>query len=89
MVLSVHDACGNSNGCTFTVAVRRPVLGPLTITNVSPGNVQLTWTDGILQSTTDLLVPFADIVPLATSPYPVSTVPPPVATFYRLRCTAP
>jgi len=51
--------------------------------------VVLTWTFGILQSTTNLFVPFTDVSPAATSPYTNSTVPPPVSRFYRLRCTSP
>ena len=91
VVLSAHDACGNSNGCTFTVTVRRPVLGPITVAMTPTNHVVLTWTYGILQSTTNLLVPFADVAPPppVTSPYTVSTVPPPVARFYRLRCNSP
>ena len=92
VVLSAHDACGNSNGCTFTVTVQRPVLGSITVTRTAPNNIQLTWTScGILQVTTNLtngLTPFVD-VPGATSPYPVSTAPPPVTRYYRLRCASP
>jgi hypothetical protein len=88
VVVTAHDDCGNTNRCSFTVAVRRPVLGPITVTTVPTNKVVLTWTIGILQTTTNLFVPFAD-VPAATSPYTNSTVPPPVARFYRLRCTSP
>ena len=89
VVITAHDACGSTNNCNFTVAVRRPVLGPITVTTVPTNQVVLTWTFGILQSTTNLLVPFTDVSPAATSPYTHSTVPPPVSRFYRLRCTSP
>ena len=89
--MSVHDACGNSNGCAFNVIVRRPTLGPITYTRTLT-TVVLSWTDGILQSTTNLLVPFTDVAPPppVTSPYTVSTVPPaPVTRYFRLRCASP
>jgi hypothetical protein len=95
VVLSAHDACGNSNGCTFKVAVVRPVLGSITVlTSAAPHSIWLTWTScGILQVSTYITntnwhTPFVD-VPGATSPYPVSTVAPPVARYYRLRCITP
>jgi hypothetical protein len=93
VVLSAHDACGNSNGCTFTVAVVRPVLGSISVTRTAPNNIQLTWDScGILQvstyiTNTNWLAPFVD-VPGATSPWPVSTLSP-VARYYRLRCLSP
>ena len=88
VVITAHDACGNTNSCSFTVAVRRPVLGPIAVTTTPTNKVVLTWTFGILQTTTNLFVPFTD-VPGAMTPYTNSTVPPPVARFYRLRCTSP
>jgi hypothetical protein len=88
VVVTAHDGCGNTNSCGFTVAVRRPVLGPITVTSIPTNKVVLTWTDGILQSTTNIVVPFTDVLG-ATSPYTNSTVPPPVAKFYRLRCSSP
>jgi hypothetical protein len=88
VVVTAYDDCGNTNRCSFTVQVRRPVLGPITVTTIPTNKVVLTWTDGMLQSTTNIVVPFTD-VPGATSPYTNSTVPPPVARFYRLRCSSP
>jgi len=88
VVLTAYNACGVSNTCSFTVAVRRPMLGPIAYTLVPTNRVVLTWTYGILQSTTNILVPFMD-VPGASSPYTNSTVPPPVERFYRLRCASP
>jgi hypothetical protein len=45
----------------------------------------LTWTDGTLQSKTNLLTGSWEDVPLATSPYTTSDSVLP-AKFYRLRC---
>jgi hypothetical protein len=85
------DACGNSNTCSFTVAVVRPALGDLTIVTNSP-NVVVTWTNvGILQYATNLTgsgtnTTWTDL-PTATSPFTTNTGPPKV--FFRLRCPNP
>jgi hypothetical protein len=85
VVLSAHDACGNSNGCTFTVTVRRPVLGTITYTVVAP-NLILQWTYGILQQAPTVLGPWTD-VPGAVSPQPMPLSS--AEQFFRLRCASP
>jgi len=79
------DACGNSSSCNFTVAVLPPVFGPIYIQYFDTNRVVLTWTNGYLQSATNVLGPYLN-VPGATSPYTNSTVIPPTNVFYRLRC---
>ena len=89
VVATARDACGNTNSCSFTVAVRRPVLGPVFIQYVVTNKVVLTWTNGILMVSTNVLGPYVD-VPGATSPYTNTTLPmPPTNRFYRLRCNSP
>jgi HYR domain len=79
--VTATDECGNTNTCSFLVIVQRPVL-TLTITP-GPGTITITWSDGTLQSATNLLGPYTD-VPLATSPYTTAVSLP--MKFYRLRC---
>jgi len=87
VVATARDACGNSNSCTFTVTVLRPVLGSISIAYVSTNAVMLTWTNGILQVSTNVIGPYGD-VPGATPPYTniPSLLP---MKFYRLRCASP
>jgi hypothetical protein len=80
------DACGNTNTCSFTIAVVRPVLGTLTITHPTATTIVLTWTDGILEGADDLTGPWMDVFG-ATSPYSTSIVG--AKKFYRLRCNSP
>jgi hypothetical protein len=75
------DGCGNTNTCDFTVTVERPAL--TIIHNGSTHTITLIWSDGILQEAGNVLGPYTD-VPLATSPYTVSSIGP--HKFYRLRC---
>ena len=78
------DVCGGQANCSFQVTV----LGPIFVSYVATNRVVLTWTIGILQSTTNLLVPFTDVAG-AMSPYTNSTLPPPPCRFYRLRWNSP
>jgi len=79
------DGCGNTNTCTFTITVLRPVLGELRIT-LSGSTAILEWSDGILQHADNVLGPWSD-VPDALPPS--LTVPIVSQEFYRLRCNAP
>jgi hypothetical protein len=88
VVLTARNACGVTNSCSFTVAVVRPVLEKIYIQLIATNKVVLTWTNGILQSRTNLDHPFTD-VPSATSPYTNSTVPAPWEHYFRLRCDSP
>jgi hypothetical protein len=80
------DLCSNTNTCTFTIQVKRPTLGALTISR-SGDMVTITWADGILQQAGSLLGLWAD-VPSATPPG-YSTSATNAAAFYRLRCNSP
>ena len=57
---------------------------PVTITNIATNMVVVTWGCGILQSATDVIGPYLDVVG-ATSPYTNSATTPPT-TFYRAKC---
>ena len=61
---------------------------PIFIQYLSTNKVVLTWTNGILQSATNVHGPYVD-VPGATSPFTNTTLPPPLANFYRLQCSCP
>jgi hypothetical protein len=63
------------------------VLGSISIAYVSTNAVVLTWTNGILQVSTNVIGPYGD-VPGATPPYTniPSLLP---MKFYRLRCASP
>lgn len=96
VAVTASDACGNATNKTFTVSVVRPVIDKLSIqyfyftNNVASNLVVLTWTNGILQVSTNntlvstnVLGPYTD-VPGATSPYTNTTAI--SIKFYRLRC---
>jgi hypothetical protein len=59
--------------------------GPIIITYLATNKVVMSWPSGFLQSSTNVIGPYAD-VPGATSPYTNATVAPPPYRFYRLRC---
>jgi len=80
--VTASDGCGNTNTCNFTVTVQRPVLTILSF-NYMTHTLTLSWSDGILQQADNVFGPYTD-VPLAVSPYSVSTTLP--LKFYRLRC---
>jgi len=82
------DGCGNSNTCFFTVAVTRPVLGPISYVSTKT-SVTLTWCcGGILQSSTNLVSPANWVdVPGASSPWTVLFGD--TMMYYRLRCQSP
>ena len=83
------DLCDNiTNTCFFTVAVTRPVLGPISCARTG-FNITLTWASGILQSCTNLLPP----APWVDVP---GAMPPSFTTnvglqqqYFRLRCDSP
>lgn len=53
---------------------------------IAPTNkVVVTWTTGVLQSSTNVIGPYVDVLG-ATSPFTNSTPPPPLYMFYRVRC---
>ena len=80
------DDCGNTNACSFLVAVVRPALSSLSI-SLSGTTLTLSWTDGILQQASTVIGPWTD-VPGATPPaYSTSILGP--MKFYRLRCNSP
>lgn len=77
------------NQCTVTVpatsaAIIKIAAGPelLSIQNISPGQIQLNWSYGTLQSATNVTGPFSD-VPSAASPYTMPAGN--VQEFYRVR----
>src|SRR5262245_13209091 len=72
--VEARDACSNLTTCSFTVTVRRPVLGSLTInlTNTNTAIV-ISWTDGILQHSTNVLGTYVD-VPGASPPTYIASV---------------
>jgi hypothetical protein len=86
VVLSAHDACGNSNGCTFTVTVRRPVLSGITY-SVNGDNLVLQWTIGILQQAPTVLGPWTDVADAPPPSYSTPLNGP--ERFFRLRCASP
>ena len=86
VTLTAHDACGNSNQCTFTVTVTRPVLGPISIT-YSPPNITIHWAYGILEQADTILGPWTDT--LGASPPSYTVAASAAERFYRLRCAAP
>ena len=67
------------------LAFKLTMCGPVTIYRLAPTNVVVTWRGGgYLQSSTNVIGPYADVSG-ATSPYTNTTVAPPYK-FYRLRC---
>jgi hypothetical protein len=68
----------------FKLTTSTNPCGPILITHLATNKVVLTWTSGFLQSSTNVIGPYAD-VPSATSPYTNVIVAPPYK-FYRLRC---
>jgi hypothetical protein len=80
--VTATDGCGNTNTCTFTVKVQRPIL---TIGHDALlHTVTLYWSDGVLQHGTNLLGPYSD-VPLASPPSFTTPANDP-HRFYRVRC---
>lgn len=57
---------------------------PISITNIFTNRVVVTWNCGILQSATNVVGPYLDVVS-ATSPYTNSSTTPPTR-FYRAKC---
>lgn len=89
VVATATDACGNTNTCTFKVIIDHPILGPITIARFLTNEVVLNWTNGFLQSATNVIGPYVDVTG-ATSPFTnITWPPPPTNRFYRLRCDAP
>ena len=86
ILCTATDACGNTNTCTFKVSVVRPVLGGVIISHLGTNMVVLTWTDGFLQVSTNVIGPYGDVGG-ATSPYTNTTTLP--MKYYRLRCASP
>jgi len=84
------DQCGNTNYCNFTVAVTRAMVGPLSIspvmTNAIPNYIVISWSAGILQSATNVVGPYNDVLG-ATSPY--TNTPALPMKYFRLRCLNP
>ncbi len=80
--VAADDGCGNTNTCDFSVTVQRPVLSIVSFSYMTH-TLTLSWPDGILQEADVVFGPYTD-VPLATSPYSISTTLP--LKFYRLRC---
>jgi hypothetical protein len=58
---------------------------PISITHISTNTVVITWDCGVLQSSTNVSGPYADVLG-ATSPYTNSTMAPPYNVFYRTQC---
>jgi hypothetical protein len=69
----------------FKLTTSTNPCGPIVITYLATNKVVLTWPSGFLQSSTNVIGPYAD-VPSATSPYTNVIVAPPPYKFYRLRC---
>jgi hypothetical protein len=65
--------------------VVRPVLGPLVITHTT-NTITLNWTNGILQTATNVIGPYADLTGV-TPPFTTNIVN--MMEFYRLRCDSP
>ena len=83
------DLCDNiTNTCSFTVAVVRPVLGPITYTIGVGPSFTLHWANGILQSCTNLSPANWVDVPGA-SPPSFTTNFGRLEEFFRLRCQSP
>jgi hypothetical protein len=58
---------------------------PVLIAHISTNMVVVTWNCGVLQSSTNVSGPYADVLG-ATSPYTNSSVAPPYNVFYRSQC---
>jgi hypothetical protein len=58
---------------------------PVLIAHISTNTVVVTWNCGVLQSSTNVSGPYADVLG-ATSPYTNSSVAPPYNVFYRSQC---
>ena len=82
------DLCGNTNTCFFTIAVTRPVLGPLTYTRAAT-TVTLIYANGILQSCTNLNPPAVWVDVPGASPPSFTTNFTSLEQFFRLRCESP
>jgi hypothetical protein len=81
-----YDACGNTNTCSFTVAVIRPTLGSLAV-KLSGANITLLWADGILEQAPAILGPWTDVSGALPPSYVTSASS--AAQYYRLRCGSP
>jgi hypothetical protein len=68
----------------FKLTTSTNPCGPILITHLATNKVVLSWPSGFLQSSTNVIGPYADVSG-ATSPYTNTTVAPPYK-FYRLRC---
>jgi len=86
IVCQAWDQCNNTNTCSFTVAVVRPVLGSITIAYVS-GFITIHWTDGILQQSSNVIGPYSDVPGALPPTYTVAVTN--AAAFYRVRCLSP
>ena len=84
--VEVHQANATSSDISFAaeLTVELPMLGlPAPVLAFSKTNLVWTAAGAVLQQATAVTGPWTDIVPLATSPYPV--VPAPSSRFFRLR----
>jgi hypothetical protein len=89
VIVTASDLCGNTNTCSFTVAVTRPVLGPITYTRTAT-TFTLNWANGILQSCTNLMKPSTNWVDVpGANPPSFTTNFSGVEEFFRLRCESP
>jgi hypothetical protein len=85
VIVTAVDLCDNiTNTCSFTVAVTRPVLGPITYTTVT-----LIFANGILQSCTNLNPPAIWVDVPGASPPSYTTNFSSVDEYFRLRCESP
>ena len=57
VTVTAQDICGTMTNMSFTVTVARPVLGNLMIKYQATNMVVLTWSNGILESATDVVGP--------------------------------
>jgi hypothetical protein len=67
----------------FSFVAGNSPLPPITIIQTTPGNLQLTWPYGTLQSATNVLGPYSDVPGAGAPPY--NTANSPVRRFFRTR----
>jgi hypothetical protein len=91
VLVSATDTCMNTSHCSFTVAVTRAMVGTLNLSPVMTNSilsnyVVISWSAGILQSATNVVGPYNDVLG-ATSPY--TNTPALPMKYFRLRCLNP
>ncbi len=86
MVATARDFCGNTNICSFTVTVARPVMSNFTA-SYSANLLVLHWAGGIRQHADTVNGQYIDA--RGASPPSQTIAATNASGFYRLRCNSP